>query len=357
MPNVTDRHNQRITVMSENPSLPTFPSVEILTVPSRERLSTLVSDGRPVLIKGLVANWPAVAEALLGNAEIAAYLKDLDNGNPTTVLEANNMIKGRFAYGPDMSDFNFHKRLKTVSMGIDQILAAEAHPNPPYVYIQSTETKLHLPRFQAENPCPVLPPAVAPRIWISNATRAQTHNDNEHNIACVVAGRRRFTLFPPEQLPNLYMGPMDHTPSGRAISLASLEEPDFERFPKFAEALKHAQVADLEPGDALYVPKYWWHHVQSLTTFNVLINYWWGNSAQTLENPMAPFLAALVALKDLSSSDKAYWKSMFDHYIFQTDGDPVAHIPPAAHGGLGKPTAKNRAEILAELKKLMAGQG
>jgi hypothetical protein len=343
--------------MLEKPSLPAFPSVEILTSPSGERLSTLVSDGRPILIKGLVAHWPAVKAGQQGTEAAAAYLKTMDSGKPASVLEANNIIKGRFAYGPDMSDFNFHRRLKPISAGIDQILAAERHPNAPWIYIQSAPTPAHLPRFQAENPCPVLPAAIAPRIWISNATRAQTHNDNEHNIACVVAGRRRFTLFPPEQLPNLYMGPMDHTPSGRAISLASLEEPDFERFPKFAEALQHAQVAELEPGDALYVPKYWWHHVQSLTPFNVLVNYWWGNSAETLENPMAPFMAGLLALKDLSPADRLYWKTMFDHYIFQTDGDPMAHIPSGLQGGLGKHTAEIRAEIANALRKLAAGQG
>lgn len=318
---------------------------------------TILPEGKPVLMRGLVASWPAVAAGLAGAESAAQYLKAMDNGRQTTVLEANNKVQGRFAYGADMHDFNFNRRSKSISAGIDQILAALEHPNPPYTYVQSTVIPDYLPRFVAENPCPILPPAVQPRIWISNATRAQTHNDNDHNIACVVAGRRRFTLFPPEQVANLYIGPMDHTPSGRAISLASLEEPDFERFPRFAEALKTAVVAELEPGDALYVPKYWWHHVQSLDTFNVLINYWWGNSAPTAENPMAAFLAALLALKDISPADKHYWKAMFDHYIFQTEGDPVAHIPPAHQGGLGKPTVKTRAEILAALKALVDGRG
>ena len=48
---------------------------------------------------------------------------------------------------------------------------------------------------------------------------------------------------------------------------------------------------------------------------------------------------------------------MFDHYIFQTDGDPVAHIPPAHQGGLGRPPAKSRTEILAALKALIDGRG
>ena len=340
------------------PIPPRFPEVESLDTVTAEMFATAVLPrAKPVLMRGLLARWPAVTHGKAGFETMAAYLKAMDNGRPTTILEANNRVQGRFGYGADMHDFNFNKRSKSITAGIDQILAAIDHPNPPYTYVQSTLIADHLPPFVAENQCPVLPASIEPRIWISNATSAQTHNDNDHNLACVISGRRRFTLFPPEQVSNLYIGPMDHTPSGRAISLASLDEPDFERFPKFADALKTATVAELEPGDALYVPKYWWHHVKSLAPFNVLVNYWWGNSAPTVDNPMAPFLAALIALKDISPADKAYWKAMFDHYIFQTDGDPVAHIPPAHQGGLGRQTAKSRAEIITALQALLGERG
>ncbi|ESQ91232.1 hypothetical protein ABAC460_06620 [Asticcacaulis sp. AC460] len=333
----------------------TLPPVPVVEGATPEIFVDLVRQGQPALLKGLVSHWPAVAKAQSSPQEIAGYLKSLDNGRPTTVMEGHNSMKGRMAYGPDMHDFNFHKRVKTVSAGIDQLLGALDHPNPFYIYIQSTPTADHLPGFAAENRNPVLPPQIGPRIWISNATRAQTHNDHDHNLACVAAGHRRFILFPPEQVTNLYIGPMDHTPSGRAISLASLEEPDFARFPRLKDALATAQVADMEPGDALYVPKYWWHHVQSLDAFNVLINYWWGAAPDTLVNPMAPFLAALAALKDLPPAERDYWHTMFEHYIFQVNGDPVAHIPPAHRGGLGKPTPQNRAELMAALKKMAEG--
>lgn len=335
--------------------LPSLP--ETHGVDARRFAQDILRAGRPIVMRGLVTSWPCVAQAETGPQAVADYLKSLDNGRPTTALEANARTHGRFAYGADMHDFNFNRRSKTVSAGIDDLLRVLDHPNPPYIYIQSTPTPEHLPRFASDNPNPLLPPGISPRIWISNATRAQIHNDNDHNIACVVAGRRRFTLFPPEQLANLYIGPMDHTPSGRAISLASLEEPDFERFPKLAEALRHAEVAELEPGDAIYIPKYWWHHVQGLTPFNVLVNYWWGNSASTADNPMAAFLAGLLALKDISAEDKRYWKAMFDHYIFATNGDPLVHVPPAHQGGLGPHTPRIRADILKALQALVNAKG
>ena len=51
--------------------------------------------------------------------------------------------------------------------------------------------------------------------------------------------------------------------------------PDFARFPRFAKALEVAQVAELSPGDAIFIPRDWFHHVEALDRFNVLVNYWW----------------------------------------------------------------------------------
>ncbi len=312
--------------------------------------------GRPLLIKGLNAHWPAVQRAKESDEAIAAYLRGFDNGQPASVLEANARTQGRLAYAADMNEFNFSRRTKPISAAVEQLLAMRGQADAAYVYVQSTPIPEHLPGFVADNPSALLPPQIRPRIWISNATRAQTHNDHDHNIACVVAGARTFTLFPPEQVKNLYIGPMEHNPSGRAISLASLEEPDFERFPRLREAISYAQVAELEPGDALYVPKYWWHHVQSHAPFNILVNYWWGNSANTAENPLAAFMAGLASLKDLSDADKAYWKAMFDHYIFQTEGDPVGHIPANLQGSLGRMTPQARAGLIRALQNLVNGK-
>lgn len=341
--------------MSE-PAAPSFPPVAERSGLSRDAfVSEILPAAQPVLVRGLVADWPAVRAAHASDETIAAYIQGMDTGVPTTVLEANANVGGRFDYGPGLHDFNFRRNSRNISEGVRQLIGLKAHPNAPYIYIQSTPTTTHLPRFAAENPNPLLPPAIAPRIWISNATRAQTHNDNDHNIACVVAGRRRFTLFPPEQLVNLYIGPHDHTPSGRAVSLASLENPDFAAHPRFAEALKTAQVAEMEPGDALYIPKYWWHHVQSLSPFNVLINYWWGGAAPA-ENPHTTFLSALLAIKDLPQAEKAYWKTMLDHYVFQTGGDPVAHIPAGRQGALGKASPAMRQELIRALQQIFAGR-
>ena len=147
--------------------------------------------------------------------------------------------------------------------------------DPPAIFIQSASIPEHLPKFSEENAIDLADPSATPRIWVGNSITVTTHYDISDNIACVVGGRRRFTLFPPDQIRNLYVGPIHFTLAGQPVSMVSLEEPDFIRYPRFEQALATAQTAELEPGDAIFIPYFWWHHVKSLERFNVLVNYWW----------------------------------------------------------------------------------
>jgi hypothetical protein len=170
----------------------------------------------------------------------------------------------------------------------------------------------------------------------------------------VVAGRRRFTLFPPDQLSNLYAGPFDFTLSGPPVSMVDLRNPDLDRYPRFAQALEQAQVAELGPGDALYIPYFWWHHVESLESFNVLVNYWW-NPARTLGgSPFDVLLHGILTLRDLPPAQREAWRIVFDHYVFQRSGDPMAHLPPEHRGMLGPMTPERAREIKAILVKLLS---
>jgi ribosomal protein L16 Arg81 hydroxylase len=132
-------------------------------------------------------------------------------------------------------------------------------------------------------------------------------------------------------------------------------QPDFERFPLFAEALDSALVAELEPGDALFIPSLWWHHVEALDPFNVLVNYWWAAGPALAGTPMDVLIHALLNIKGLPLEQKKKWRSIFDHYIFDAPADAFAHIPPASLGilaDLDEATAKQlRAMLLAKLNK------
>jgi len=160
-----------------------------------------------------------------------------------------------------------------------------------------------------------------------------------------VAGRRRFTLFPPEQLPNLYIGPLDFTPAGQAISLVDFHQPDLARFPRFADALEHAQVAELAPGDVLFIPSMWWHHIEALETFNVLVNYWWRDVPAYMDSPMNALMLALMTIRDLPPAQRRIWQDVFRHYVFEPGEATTGHIPETARRVLG-PLDENRAREL-----------
>lgn len=186
---------------------------------------------------------------------------------------------GRLFYAPDMQSFNFVRTRRTVSAVIEQVARYSQFPVAPAVAMQSALLADVLPGFADDNRVPLLAAAPccnpAPRLWLGNEVITPAHFDESHNLACVVSGRRRFTLFPPEQAPNLYIGPLDFAPTPTPISMVAFRAPDFARFPRFRAALDAAIVAELEPGDALYIPSLWWHHVESIGVLNTMVNYWW----------------------------------------------------------------------------------
>lgn len=324
-----------------------LPRVAARGAPSAQDFEAVVRAGRPVAIRGLVDHWPAVAAARRSAADINAYLKAMDRGALAPVMEAPASSGGRFGYGPDLREFAFSKRQGGITETLDRIERLTGDPAAPFVAIQMLPLASGLPDFARQNPLPLMPPRIPPRLWVGGPLRTQTHNDRDHNLACVVAGRRRFLLFPPEQVGNLYVGPLDNPPP---LSLVDPEAPDLERFPRYRQAYAAAQVAELGPGDALFMPKYWWHHVASLDPYNVMVNYWWGDWATGLERANDVFLTALLALKDLPEGERAYWKAMFDTYVFGDRDAATAHIPPGLRGALGPMSPAFRAALKQQLK-------
>ena len=293
---------------------------------------------QPAVLRGAVAHWPAVSAGRESPQAIANYLRALDNGTPTDTMIGAPAIGGRFFYNDDLTGHNFQRRPQRIVDSLERLLALLDHPAPEALYVGAVPTPLNFPAFTRDNALALLDPAIVPRVWMSNRVTVQTHYDLSNNIACVVAGRRRFTLFPPEQVANLYVGPLEFTLAGQPISMVRLEQPDFERFPRFREALAAMQVADLEPGDALFVPYMWWHHVESRSSFNVLVNYWWDDTPQWQGSPFEALLHAIMAVKSLPPGKREIWHKVFEHYVFQENGDPVEHLTARQRGIQGPPS-------------------
>jgi hypothetical protein len=292
----------------------------------------------PAILRGVADDWPSVARARQSPLEGARYLAGLDSGVPVDALMLAPEEEGRIFYDASMAGFNYLRTPQTVSRVLEQIFRYAQFPRAPAVAVQSALVAACLPDFKKDNVLPLLDASVEPRIWLGTAIVTPAHFDQAHNIAVCVAGRRRFTLFPPEQVANLYVGPLEHTPAGMPMSLVDFAKPDFDRFPRFRDALASAQVGELAPGDAIYMPPLWWHHVQSLERFNVLVNYWWLQPAPGHATPpfaLESLLHTVAALRGLPPAQRQAWRAVFEHYVFDTERDVAGHIPPERQGLLG----------------------
>jgi hypothetical protein len=158
-------------------------------------------------------------------------------------------------------------------------------------------------------------------------------------------------MFPPDQIKNLYVGPLDLTPAGQPISLVDVRNPDLARFPRFAEAAAVAEVAELEAGDAVYIPALWWHHVEALEDFNVLVNYWWRDVPDYFESPSNSLLHCLLTIKSLPPVQRRNWQAMFEYLIFQSEGAALEHLPPQTQGLFGDLTQAKADRIRSILLK------
>lgn len=309
----------------------------------------LLTRTQPAVLRGLVASWPVARAGRESATATDAYLRRFYKDATVNAMLGPPDIGGRFFYNDDLTGFNF----KPVRIRLDAVLEEISRQSqaeiPPSIYVGSTTVDTCLPGFRAENDLALGNRQPLVSIWLGNRTRIAAHHDLPDNIACVVAGRRRFTLFPPEQLENLYIGPLDFTPAGQAISLVDFARPDFAKFPKFAAALQHAQVAELGPGDALFIPSMWWHHIESLAALNVLVNYWWRQSPAFMDTPMNALMMAILTVRDLPPAQREAWENLFRHYVFETSEDTTAHIAPQARRVLGPLNAEAARELRARL--------
>lgn len=316
--------------------VPTHGSIAESTGVDPSALPDAVLDSsEPIVVRGLASHWPMVRAARESPAKASAYLLRHYRGMKVTVLSAPPGVRGRFFYDEHLTGFNFRRARTTLDAVLADLARASVDPTPPAIYVGSTTIDECLPAFRADNDLDFRGRAPHASIWIGNRTRIAAHHDLPTNLACVVAGRRRFTLFPPEQLANLYVGPLDFTPAGQPISLVDFSSPDFGRHPKFAEALRHARVAELAAGDAILIPSLWWHYIEGLDDLNVLVNYWWRRTPEYHGAPLGALLHALLAVRDLPPEERKAWKELFRHYVFEADDSTAAHIPVGRRGALG----------------------
>ncbi len=293
-----------------------------------------MAEQRPAILSGFVGHWPLVAAGRHSARAAMDQLLGHYGGSPVTGYIGAQTAGGRFFYDDALTGFNFERSRAPLGDYLDRI-AAQGDAGPA-IYIGSTDVDRYFPGLRADNDLPPMFGAAVPTVslWIGNRTVAATHYDASHNLACCLVGRRRFTLFPPDQVSNLYPGPLEPTPGGQVVSMVDPAAPDPERYPRFADALAASEVAELEPGDMLFYPALWWHQVEALDGFNIMMNYWWDSVPDHIDAPMASLLHAMLSLRDRPEAERAGWRALFDHYVFGPPEQARDHLPRHVQGPL-----------------------
>lgn len=320
-------------------------AIDARTLPDRAAFEAeVVSPCRPVILRGAVVSWPVAEAAVSSKNALLNTLVHLAAPIAVDLFVGAPEIGGRYFYAPGLDGFNFEHR----SMPLPEAIAAigAAVPGSASLYLGSIPAAVGFPGFEVAHPMPWLPAGAGPRLWLGTGSTIACHHDRADNLAVCVAGRRRFTLFPPDAIGDLYVGPIDHTMAGQPVGLAVGSPPGDPQWPRFDKWRDRALVAELEPGDALYLPKLWWHQVEATGDFNLLVNYWWDAHPSGPDDPFTAMLLAMTTIAERPLPERQAWRAFFDHYVFRPDRHPLEHLPPERRGILG-PLTENRGRIRA----------
>ena len=104
-----------------------------------------------------------------------------------------------------------------------------------------------------------------PSLWMgSRGSATQAHYDVADNVLVQLYGSKRVRCFHPAAACALHVFPDAH-PRARK-SQVDFDEPDHRRFPHLASLPAPVLDVVLQPGDALWIPAFWFHHLE---------NCWW----------------------------------------------------------------------------------
>ncbi len=305
-----------------------------------------------------MAHWRAVEKAKEGDRGIAEYLAGFGGGKPLEVLIGPPEIGGRFFYRDDMQGFNFQRQHVPLPNLVGELLKlAESEAEAPHaIYANAAAAPEHLPGWAEANPLDLPPPDAVPRLWIGNATQVATPFRRLAQPGGVRGGA------PP-------LHPVPARAGGEPLSRAARQyagrAAQFDGRSRRARsgalsALRRGAGAcaggELEPGDALYIPTIWWHHVRAFDRLNVLVNYWW--SYDSSATPFVALVHALMSVRDLPPAQKQAWRAWFDHLVFGEDADQAAaHLPAHAQGVMGPASNERTEKIRHYLLMTLSGRG
>lgn len=227
------------------------------------------NEKKPVLLKDEVAGWeaarkwnPEYLDRVLGHRKVRVnFLKEdvLSLNHPEKVKEKTLPFSEARRY--ICEDGNYYLAQATIEYPLTtRIVTGESGEFSELV------GDIQRPRYLADftKQCYVT------NLWFGgDRCKTPLHYDDKENFFSQIFGKKRFLLFSPSQTDRLYQS---HGETYSHLSRVNVFDPDESKFPRFKDA-EGSEVV-VEPGDMLYIPKGWWHAVETLST-SISVNSWW----------------------------------------------------------------------------------
>ncbi|VDK83118.1 unnamed protein product [Litomosoides sigmodontis] len=222
--------------------------VNVYELPSFEEMLKIIENQKPVVIRGLVNQWPAFAKWNF------SYFNE-SIGHRTVPIEI----------GSNYADSDWKQTLMTFHDFIEKFIECEDSDNPGYLaqhrlfdQIPELLDDIIIPDYCAFGEEGI--DNVDMNVWIGPAgTVSPLHFDPKNNIFCQVVGRKFLRLVSAAETEAVYPrkdGFLTNT------SQLDMRYPDITKFPRFREA--HVFECVLYAGECLFIPAGFWHYVLAL---------------------------------------------------------------------------------------------
>ncbi|RZF49089.1 hypothetical protein LSTR_LSTR008375 [Laodelphax striatellus] len=238
--------------------------INTLCCPSLETFcSNFFIPRKPVKLEACMTHWPA-----LNKWNNLDYICEKAGGRTVPV-----------EIGSRYDDEEWSQSLMTVGEFIRTHIKSENHPNKTG-YLAQHQLFNQIPELLADICEPEYcccsdndnseSDSTDINAWFGpTGTVSPLHYDPKHNILAQVVGRKRVILYDPK-----YSDCLSCHNSKLLNNTAQVdpEDPDYKRFPNYKDV--PALETILNPGEMLYIPPTWWHHVRSLDV-SFSVSFWW----------------------------------------------------------------------------------
>ncbi|ORX97698.1 Clavaminate synthase-like protein [Basidiobolus meristosporus CBS 931.73] len=242
------------------PSISPASAIKRIEAPSLADFKKLILPNGPVILEGATDHWPA--------REKWTDLEFWKSKHGDVVVPIETGI---------YTDANFEQRHMRLKEFIETYIENK-HEGPAgrIGYLAQCQLFEKIPSLQQDFQPPEYSRAGRNDIYPTNGwfgpkgTISPIHRDPYCNLFAQVVGRKYLRIYPVSEQDKLY--PYNNPFQKNTSRITHLDNVDPLKYPKFQSA-KYEECI-LTPGDLLYIPKGYWHYVESLDT-SISISFWW----------------------------------------------------------------------------------